>query len=147
MHVDILVFGFLHGVQVNLVDDVSGTTVGPETSTKLTCTPCKPPKPRYQHYWSSSFTALRYSVLVSYSPLCGDQPLLYSTSASMPTDLPVELHTVTLDERLQCTVHTTVHTVLTFLHCTILTNYSEREHYTLNTNHSFLLLFFRTRTL
>ena len=36
-------------MQVNLVDDVSVTTVCPETSsTKLTCTPCKTPKPKYQ---------------------------------------------------------------------------------------------------
>jgi hypothetical protein len=45
-------FGVLHGVQVNLVDDVSGTTVGPETtSTKLTCTPCKTPNPKYQQFF------------------------------------------------------------------------------------------------
>ena len=36
-------------MQVNVVDDVSGNTVGPETSsTKLTCTPCKTPKRKYQ---------------------------------------------------------------------------------------------------
>jgi hypothetical protein len=43
-------FGVLHGVQVNLVDDVSGPTVVPETSsTKLTYTPCKTSKPKYQY--------------------------------------------------------------------------------------------------
>ena len=90
-----LVFGFSHGVRGEFPDDVSGATVGPETSSENSpCTPCKKHKTKNQYSLHGDSLKSRYiyfTLLISHIG-CATQSWERKTNRHSPTLLRVSAY-------------------------------------------------------